>query len=483
MERSVASQPHLTKNKNKRVKRALLILLMVMDTAMLICAFFLGYLSRSYVPLLATLDDPPGFEGYLPLMLVHTTSVMFVFYFARMYHQRRAISRFDMLWLILQNVSIGTVFAIAIETLAFKNSTLAFDYPRGVVLYTWTYSVLLVGIGREFNRQFVHLLQHANIGRDNVLVVGDGEVARSIVKVIRTNPSLGYNLIGAVTDSGEGRVAKAEVIGEIEDLPALIDNHDVDQVIIAIPDATRKELVYMVSLCQRGQVDIKIYPDNFAFIAGTLTVDDLVGVPLLSVRDVALRGWKLSLKRGMDFVGACFGLVFLSPMMLLIALIIWWQDRGPIFFSQERVGLDGRPFPMIKFRTMVVNAEQLAKWTVEGDHRITPIGKFLRRTNLDELPQLINVLYGQMSLVGPRPEQKDFVEDFRQRFPRYSERHREKAGMTGWAQVNGHRGDTPIQDRLRADLYYVENWSIWLDITIIIRTIWQTITGRSPNAY
>ncbi|MFP4322716.1 MAG: exopolysaccharide biosynthesis polyprenyl glycosylphosphotransferase, partial [Anaerolineales bacterium] len=228
---------------------------------------------------------------------------------------------------------------------------------------------------------------------------------------------------------------------------------------------------------------IKIYPDNFAFIAGTLTVDDLIGIPLLSVRDVALRGWKLSLKRMVDIAGAAFGLVVLSPIMLLIALLIWLQDRGPVFFTQERVGLDGRPFPMLKFRTMVVDAEQRAQWTTANDSRVTRVGQFIRPRNLDELPQLVNVLFGHMSLVGPRPEQVAFVEEFRKKYPRYGERHREKAGMTGWAQVNGYRGDTSIQERLRADLYYVENWSLWLDFKIIIRTVWQTLSGRSPNAY
>ncbi|NJL95072.1 MAG: undecaprenyl-phosphate glucose phosphotransferase [Anaerolineae bacterium] len=459
------------------------LLLMVTDATALGFSFFLGYWLRSYVPLLSVPSDPPTFFNYLPLTVLFTLSVLFVFYFARMYHQRRAQSRFDIVWLIIQNISIGTVTAIALETLLFKNSALQFDYPRGVIVFAWGISIVGVMVGREAHGAVVRFLQRREIARDNVLVVGNSEVARSVVKNIRTNYSLGYNLVGVVTESGTGRVAKAEVVGSIEELPQLIDTFSVDQVIIAIPEATRKELVYLVTLCQRGEVDIKIYPDNFAFIAGTLTVDDLVGIPLLSVRDVSLRGWKLSLKRTVDILGAGVGLVLLSPFMLLIAFLIWWQDHGPIFFTQERVGLDGRPFPMLKFRTMIVNAERIAQWTVENDPRITRIGRFLRRTNLDELPQFINVLYGQMSLVGPRPEQRQFVEEFRRRFPRYSERHREKAGITGWAQVNGLRGDTPIDERLRADLYYVENWSLWMDFKIIVRTVWQTLTGRSPNAY
>ncbi|HLA44838.1 MAG TPA: undecaprenyl-phosphate glucose phosphotransferase [Aggregatilineales bacterium] len=457
---------------------------MIIDAVMLVAAFFVGYLMRSYAPILTQPFDPPGFfDVYVPITTVHTLSVLLVFYFARLYHHKRAISRIDLFWSIVQSVSIGTVTAIAIETLAFKNSGLQFDYPRGVLLYAWFFSILLITVGRGLHRQVVYRLQQANVGRDNIIVVGNSEVSRSIIKTIRLNPNLGYNLIGAVTETGEGRVAKASVIGKIEELPRLIDAFHIDQVILAIPEATRRELVYLVTLCQRGQVDIKIYPDNFAFIAGTLTVDDLSGVPLLSVRDVALRGWKLSLKRAVDFLGAAFGLVILSPVMMGLAVAIWLKDGGPVFFSQERVGLDGKPFPMIKFRTMIPHAEDEGKWTTENDSRITAVGKFMRPRNLDELPQFINVLFGQMSLVGPRPEQIEFVEKFRRQFPRYSERHREKSGMTGWAQVNGYRGDTSIEERLRADLYYVENWSLWLDFKIIIRTVWQTIMGRNPNAY
>jgi exopolysaccharide biosynthesis polyprenyl glycosylphosphotransferase len=230
-------------------------------------------------------------------------------------------------------------------------------------------------------------------------------------------------------------------------------------------------------------VDIKVYPDIFAYMAGDMNVDDLGGTPLLTVRDIALRGWKLSLKRGLDVFGSLAGLVLLSPFMLLTALVTWFQDRGPVFYTQERMGLDGRPFPMIKFRTMRVGADKMADWTVEDDPRVTPIGRFMRRTNWDEIPQLMNVLLGHMSLVGPRPEQPQYVQEFRQHIPRYMERHREKAGMTGWAQIHGLRGDTSIGQRTRYDLWYVENWSLWLDIKIIFRTIYQSVTGSSRNAY
>jgi exopolysaccharide biosynthesis polyprenyl glycosylphosphotransferase len=231
-------------------------------------------------------------------------------------------------------------------------------------------------------------------------------------------------------------------------------------------------------------VDIKIYPDLFAYMAGDLNVDDLGGTPLLTVRDIALRGWKLSLKRGLDMFGSGAGLVLLSPMLLLTAFLMRREGRGPIFYTQERMGLDGRPFHMIKFRTMRPDAEAAGPgWTVKDDPRVTRLGRWMRKTNWDELPQLINVFLGEMSLVGPRPERPIYVLEFRKEIPRYMERHREKSGMTGWAQVNGLRGDTSIPERTRYDLWYVENWSLWLDIKIIVRTIWQTVTRQSKNAY
>jgi exopolysaccharide biosynthesis polyprenyl glycosylphosphotransferase len=215
-------------------------------------------------------------------------------------------------------------------------------------------------------------------------------------------------------------------------------------------------------------------------MAGDLNVDDLGGTPLLTVRDIALRGWKLSLKRGLDMCGSVFGLILLSPLMLLTALILYLEDKGPIFYTQERMGLDGRPFPMIKFRSMRVDADKMADWTVEDDPRVTNIGRFMRRTNWDEIPQLMNVLLGHMSLVGPRPEQPQYVYQFREQIPGYMSRHQEKGGMTGWAQVNGLRGDTSITERTKYDLWYMENWSILLDIKIILRTVWQ-IVERTNN--
>jgi exopolysaccharide biosynthesis polyprenyl glycosylphosphotransferase len=211
-----------------------------------------------------------------------------------------------------------------------------------------------------------------------------------------------------------------------------------------------------------------------------VTIGDLGGLPLLTIRDVALRGWKLGLKRTVDIIFSSLALLVLSPVMILTAIAIKLDSKGPALFVQERMGLDAKPFPMLKFRSMRQDAEANGPgWTVQNDPRRTRIGTFLRRTSIDELPQFINVLMGDMSLVGPRPEQPAYVEQFRQRIPRYMDRHREKAGVTGWAQINGQRGDSSITERTKYDLWYIENWSLWLDFKIIVRTALHFLIDRS----
>lgn len=458
----------------------------LVDLVMLLAAFSLGYLARKELPLFSQVYNPPRLSYYLPILVIQTATLIFIFYLARLYHQKRAVSRIDVMYSVAACVSIGVVMANGLSTILLKGSNS--DYPRQMILYVWLFSIIFVIIGRELHRVAVVRLRIFGLARDRLLMVGSSPIAQSIVQHIRANPQLGYHIVGAVdgaTNSTRGRhVAGVPIIGRAEDLTTLIDAYDVDEVIIAMPDAPRTDLVDLVAHCQRGRVSIRIFPDIFSYMAGGMSVDELGGLPLLSVRDVALRGWKLSLKRALDIFGATMGLIFLSPFMLLTAVLIRLESPGPIFFSQERMGLDGRPFPMIKFRSMRSDAERTGPgWTKQGDPRVTRIGRWIRRTNWDEIPNLINVLLGHMSLVGPRPEQTHFVQQFRSRIPRYMERHREKAGMTGWAQVNGLRGDTSIEERIKYDLWYVENWSIWLDIKIIIRTVFQTVRGRSKNAY
>lgn len=460
-------------------------LLVLSDIATLMVAFIVGYFARNELPFLSRPLDPPELINYVPTMILHVVIVILIFYFNQLYHQRRTFSRFDQARRITGIASLGAVMVYGAQELLFRNTGLYEEYPRSMFVYVWLFSVIFVVFGRELHRLIQVRIRQQGIMQDNLLIVGTGRIARDIIGKIKNTPALGYNIVGVVTstDEHQGRMLGFPVIGNFPEVPNIIDMFNVHQIIIALPDARRSELVELVTLCQRGNVDIKIYPDIFAYMAGDMNVDDLGGTPLLTVRDIALRGWKLSLKRGLDLFGSIIGLVLLSPWMLLTALLLYLEDGGTPFYTQERMGLDGRPFPMIKFRSMRIDADQIADWTVEDDPRVTQIGRFMRRTNWDEIPQLINVLLGHMSLVGPRPEQPQYVTRFRDQIPGYMSRHREKGGMTGWAQVNGMRGDTSIARRTTYDIWYIENWSLWLDIKIILSTIIQTLSGHNRNAY
>ena len=462
------------------------VLVFATDAIMLTAAFVLGYYARLYVPLFDRPDVAPALREYIGVVGIHVIAIMSVFYLSRMYHLPRTISRIDVTRNVVALVTVGAVLAYGTSELLFEDTPLRVEYPQTLFFYVTLFSIALTGTGRELTRSLRIGLRLAKIDTDELIIVGEGRVAEDIAMRIQNSPSLGYNIVGAVTRSGGDATSLAgiDVIGAYDDVGDIIDAYRVEQVIIALPEARRIELVELISQCQRGHVDVKVYPDILSYMAGDLNMDDLGGTPLITVRDIALRGWRLSLKRGLDMVGATLGLIFLSPLMILTAIIIRMESDGPVFYTQERMGLDGKSFQLIKFRSMRVDAEAVGPgWTVPNDNRVTRFGRFLRSSNWDEIPQLINVLLGEMSLVGPRPERPVYVQQFRQSIPRYMERHREKAGMTGWAQINGLRGDTSIAERTTYDLWYVENWSLWLDIKIIIRTIFMTLSRRSRNAY
>jgi exopolysaccharide biosynthesis polyprenyl glycosylphosphotransferase len=378
----------------------------VNDVAMVVLAFIISYFARLYLPIFSSPNAVPDLARYLPTLGLHIVFTLMLMYGSRMYHQRRTFSRIDALRAVAGVMTVSVTLVYGFQDLLFKATPFEVDYPRTLFFYMVLFSVCLVFIGRELIRWLLNTLRKRGLARDNLLIIGTGRIARDITQHILTQPELGYNIVGIVNSQTRPKAKKLGVpfLGMYEDIPRIIDTYQIEQVIIAIPDARRQEIAELVTLCQRGRVDIKVYPDLFAYMAGDLNVDDLGGTPLLTVRDIALRGWRLSVKRGLDLVGAIFGLIWLSPFMLLTALIIKWESPGPVFYTQERMGLDGRRFAMIKFRSMRTDAEIAGPgWTVENDPRVTKIGRFMRRTNWDEIPQLINVLLGQMSLVGPRP--------------------------------------------------------------------------------
>lgn len=455
------------------------ILLVLFDTLAITLSFSLAYQIRRFIP-----PDPEyleSFASYIPLLLVQIISILTVFFFYRLYHLGRAISKVDQFYSIFGGVSVGTMMAIATASFVFKNSLFELDYPRAMVIYAWVLDIFLVNLGRMLHQWIRTTIQERGWGRDRVLIVGTGQVAQMILQKIQGSSYLGYETVGLVNGrNGSDDDFGTPVLGSAEKLPELIAKHEINEVIIALPEVEHQELLRIISLCERSRVAIKVYPDLFQIMASQMSIDDLGGLPLISVQDVALRGWNLTLKRALDLAGSALGLVFLSPVMLLIGLLIKLESPGPVFYVQERMGLDSKPFKLIKFRSMRTDAERDGPgWTTEDDPRKTRLGTILRKTNVDEFPQLINVLIGEMSLVGPRPERPVWVEQFQQSIPRYMDRHREKAGMTGWAQVNGLRGDTSIWERTKYDLWYIENWSLWLDIKILIRTVLRALSGRS----
>lgn len=478
-------RPRSIRLSNDHLKALSTLTLLLADSIMLIAAFIIGYEAREVLPFFPRPEEQPALDRYLPTVIVHTATIVVMFYFSQLYHLKRAFSRIEQLRNVIGVVTLGTLLASGTQEFLLQNTNLESVYPRSLLFYVWFFSLVLTVVGRELHRRCWTFMRRRGVVRDNLLIVGEGSIAHKIIEHIRNSPELGYAIVGVVTASEQqGELLGYSYIGAYNDIPRIIDDRQVEQVIVALEDYRRGELVELINLCQRGKVDIKVYPDMFSYMAGDLNVDDLGGTPLLTVRDIALRGWKLSLKRALDLIGATIGLVLLSPFMLLTALLIRLESRGSAFYWQVRMGLDERPFPMIKFRSMRQDAESSGRtWTVENDERVTRLGRFMRRSNWDEIPQLINVLVGHMSLVGPRPERPMYVQQFRRQIPDYMVRHREKSGMTGWAQINGFRGDTSIAQRTEADRFYVENWSLWLDIIIIIRTLWQSFTRSSPNAY
>jgi len=469
--------------KNSRVRALSAIGLVVTDTAMITVAFLIAYGIRWESAQADKSINLGSLSTYLGLLIVQITAIGIVMFWARLYHQARAVSRVDEFYAVFGAVSIGMMMSVAVSTLLFKS--LEFDFPRVLIIYSWLLTIVLVMIGRLVYHAVQWRLQARGVGRDKALIVGTGDIGRLVLEKINGSPHLGYEVIGFVHKNGETEpenVLGVPVLGNSDDLPHLIDDLHIDEVIIALPEASDDEMLELISKCSKASLSIKVFPDVFQIIATQVTIDDLGGLPLLSVRDVRQRGWRLTVKRLMDVALSGAGLVFSSPLLFIIGILIKLESPGPVFYVQERMGLDAKPFMMIKFRSMRQDAEANGPgWTTPDDPRRTKLGTFIRKANVDELPQLINVLIGDMSLVGPRPERPVYVEQFRRTIPRYMERHKEKAGLTGWAQVNGLRGDTSISDRTKYDLWYIENWSLLLDIKILIRTALRMFTDK--NAY
>ncbi|HZQ06446.1 MAG TPA: undecaprenyl-phosphate glucose phosphotransferase [Anaerolineae bacterium] len=459
----------------RRAEVGFTISLLLLDALMIFLAFVVAY--RVTFETNGGAGPTPNLLDFSPMIAITIVSFISVYFFYRLYHQLRGESRLDEFYKLVPASAIGVIVATAVTAVLARD----LEYPRFLLVYLWLFALLFVAVGRLAHGALRSLAYARGLGELRVLIVGAGEAGNLILERIRSSPRLGYHAVAFLDDDRVGqKVLGLPVVAGTDELGDVVRTLRIDEVIIALPDAPHQEILSIVSKCEDGSVSIKVFPDVFQIMASEVNIGDLSGLPLLAMRDVALRGWRLTLKRIVDMILSGIFLVFTSPFMLLIALLVKLDSPGPALFTQARMGLDAKPFPMFKFRSMRADAEKDGPgWTTKEDPRRTRVGRFLRRTSLDEFPQFINVFLGHMSLVGPRPEQPAFVEQFREMVPRYMERHREKAGITGWAQINGLRGDTSIWERTKYDLYYIENWSLWFDFKIIILTAVRFFRDRS----
>ncbi|MCL5958313.1 MAG: undecaprenyl-phosphate glucose phosphotransferase [Chloroflexi bacterium] len=464
----------------RRLQFLLVILLLVLDALMVTGAFIAAYSLLQSTDIVGSVSLPPV-QTYSAIIAIITLTLLVVFYFYGLYHLKRGISRIDEFYKISSAVSLGTVLAVAINSFLLADS---FVYPRQMLIFGWLLSLVSITVARMSYRSLVAGLRKRGLGQAKILIVGAGHTGNTILQQVNRSPDLGYQVVGFLDDEVMETSTRTPVLGKVDHLPRVIQQYGVEEVIIAISGASHQKILDIVALCQDEAVNIKVYPDAFQIITkNEVSIGDLNGLPLVSIRDTALQGWHRIVKRLVDVVFSIIALILLSPLLLFIALLVKLDSPGPAFYVQERVGLDGKPIRILKFRSMRVDAERRTGpvFARPDDPRKTPVGRFIRRFSIDEMPQFINVVMGQMSIVGPRPERPHFVEQFRERIPSYMRRHREKAGLTGWAQINGLRGDTSIEERTRYDLYYIENWSLLFDFKIMAKTILQLF--RDPQAY
>ena len=463
--------------------------LVLLDTLTLGTAFASAYRLRDLSGRLGPRIPPPG-DTWLVLVGLATAVILAVFAFNGAYRARRAVSRMDEFYRIASHVSLGLVVAIALASLVLGEE---FVYSRQMLVYGWLFAILLVTLGRTIHVSIVGRLRARGVAADRLLIVGAGSTGQLVLDKVRRSPQLGYDVIGfarhdpnsGVSSKGDDTVDGLPVLGITGDLATIAEQERVDEIIVALSGIPHEELTELIYSVSHLPVAIRIYPDSFRLLTSdTVSVSDLNGLPTVTVRTIGLRQIDRVIKRAMDIVVSITVLVLLAPLMLLIALMVRLTSPGPVFFAQERVGQDGREFLVLKFRSMPNDAEARSGpvFASPDDARPTRFGRFIRRYSFDELPQFINVLFGEMSVVGPRPERPFFVEQFRQMIPSYMARHREKSGITGWAQVNGLRGDTSIEERTRYDLYYVENWSPLFDLKIMVKTLFH-LFRRGNNAY
>jgi Undecaprenyl-phosphate glucose phosphotransferase len=475
----------------RRYNRLLVAFFVISDALLGMAAFLVAYLLRfeSGIPVF---KGYPPFANYLRLAPFIGLLVPLAFQVQGLYRLRRGRSRVDDFF----GVFVGSILTVVLGiggTLYFQTyyvSETAKDLGQyEVSQFVWLL-FLVVNVGfsyasRELVREALERRWRAGIGLKRVLIAGAGDLGRVVADKVLEHRELGFKVVGFIDDRATGDhigYRGIPLLGMLGDADDIIRRERIDHVYVALPLEEHVKMLGLVEATNREGVDVHVVPDLLQFIALRARLENLDGVPIISLNDVPLRGFNSLLKRAIDIAISGAALAGMALPFALIAFIIKRTSRGPVFYTQERMGLDGKAFDVYKFRSMYQGAEDETGpvWARDDDPRCTPIGKWLRRFDVDELPQLWNVFRGDMSIVGPRPERPYFVQQFKHRIPTYMLRHKVKAGITGWAQVNGWRGNTSLEKRIEYDLYYIENWSVALDLKIMWLTL---IRGLHRHAY
>lgn len=462
---------------NKKTEK---ILLLITDFATINLSYFLFYYFRVNTGWFELISQP---DFFLPMFAIYFYWLI-IFTIVGMYRTWFAQSRFDEISTLFKTSFVG-IFIILFLILYDDYKTGVATPLRFFIFIYWIIFFLTVSAGRILIRSIQRNLLIRGFGRRNAIIIGFNSKAHEIYDVINNHKALGLDVIGFLSTSKDN-VDKAyngsKVVDTVENVEAVIDKFNIKNVIIAVERHHEDLILEIISKCDGKNVEIKIVPDLYDIISGQVKTSQIYGVPLIDIMPELMPEWEKKLKRVMDIVFSLILLIVTSPIILLAAIAIKLESEGPVFYKQERMGMNGKIFKIIKFRTMINDAEKYTGpvWSTKDDPRITKVGKFLRKVRLDEIPQAINILKGDMSFVGPRPERPFFVEKLSNEIPLYKRRLKVRPGLTGWAQVK-HKYDESIEDvkiKLRYDLFYIENMSLRLDFKIILRTIFVVLFGK-----
>ncbi len=416
--------------------------------------------------------------GIVPLYLI-------LYALSHLYEPKRIQSRRRELANIIRANVIGLLIITLILFLLNKHPYFH-EFSRRMVFYFFAVNIVLETLERNLTRYIRRYFLAKGYNQRNILLIGYSNTAEAFIDRILGNPEWGYRVYGILDDDSteQTEYRGIKVIGKTDDLEQILSQNTLDEIAITLKLGEYANLERLVAACEKSGVHTKFIPDYINVIPTRPYTEDYDGLPVINIRHVPLNDpFNWFVKRAVDIAGSLIGIIIFSPVMLVIAILIKITSDGPVIYSQERIGLHNRPFKMYKFRSMEVQPpyEEEKEWTTPDDPRVTSIGRFIRKTSLDEVPQFFNVIKGDMSLVGPRPERPLFVEKFKEEIPRYMIKHQVRPGMTGWAQINGYRGDTSITKRIEYDLYYIENWTLGLDFRILFMTIFKGFINK--NAY